>query len=367
MNDAVSGAKAGTNDQQRTAAVIGCGDVSSVHLAALATMPDVRLIAVCDVDPERRDTAANAYGVPGFSTHTELLETARPDVVHIATPHDQHVTVALDALAADVNVILEKPLAHTREDGQRIVVAAERNASKIAVCFQNRYNTPVRFVRERLESGELGRIQGASATVIWKRTAEYYRDRPWRGKWSTSGGGLLMNQAIHTIDLVQWLVGDVTRVRGGVATRFLDGAIEVEDTADLVLEHVGGARSVFYATLAAVVNEPVTIEVITDRATISLRGDATIHYDDGRVVTVAEPRVASGERAYWGTSHEALIRDFYDRLDDPEPFWLSPREAEKSLGIIQDVYDQAAPERRAVLNRQAAPERQSAPERRTHS
>jgi predicted dehydrogenase len=325
--------------------VIGCGDVSSVHFGAIERLRDVRLVGVCDPDRPRREAAAETHAVPGFGTHGELLAAVRPDVVHICTPHSEHVSIALDALAAGAAVILEKPLAHTREEGARLVEASAGRIPKIGVCFQNRYNEPVRFVRERLLSGDLGKILGASASVVWHRSAEYYADRPWRGRWSTSGGGLLMNQAIHTLDLLQWIVGDVTAVRGGAATRYLEGVIEVEDTADMVLEHRGGARSVFYATLANVVNEPVTLDIVTERAAISLRADATITHADGRVETAREARTATGERSYWGVSHEALISDFYDRLDDDEPFWISPAEAAKTLSIIQDVYDQSVPGR----------------------
>lgn len=331
--------------EARRAAVIGCGDISGIHLAALSEMPDAELVGVCDPDPDRLAAATAAYGVPGFATHAELLAAVRPDVVHICTPHDRHVPIALDALEAGVSVILEKPLGETREAGARLVEAAERSSAKIAVCFQNRYNEPVQFVRRELVSGGLGEIRGASATVIWSRDAAYYRNRPWRGTWSGGGGGLLMNQAIHTIDLLQWLLGEPVRVRGGVATRFLEGVIEVEDTADLVIEHAGGVRSVFYATLAHVANQPVDIEIVTEKATITLREEATVRYADGRVVTVAPSSTATGERAYWGLSHAALIRDFYDRLDDAEPFWISPRQAQISLGIIQDVYDQSVPDR----------------------
>jgi UDP-N-acetyl-2-amino-2-deoxyglucuronate dehydrogenase len=154
-----------------------------------------------------------------------------------------------------------------------------------------------------------------------------------------------MNQAIHTLDLMQWLIGDVASVSGGVATRLLADVIEVEDTADLVLQHVNGARSVFYATLANVVNDAVTIEIATQKATLSLRGTLTVQHSDGRVETVREREALAGGRDYWGASHELLIRDFYDRLNDPEPFWISPAEAQKTLETIQSVYDQSVPDR----------------------
>lgn len=327
----------------RTAAIIGCGDVSTIHIEALATMADTKIVAVCDTDQQRRAEAEKGLGVPGFTDHLALLDALRPDVAHICTPHNRHASLAVDFLERGVNVIVEKPLAHSVAEGDRLIQAAERSTAKIAVCLQNRYNTTAQAMHALLSSGELGAVRGASATVLWHRTADYYRARPWRGSWAGGGGGLLMNQAIHTVDLLQWLLGDVTAISGHAATRFLGDTIEVEDTAEFVAEHSGGARSVFYATLAHAVNAPVTIDVITEKATLRLRGDLTVSYTDGGVEVVAERQAPSGGRTYWGVSHEILIRDFYDRLEDPEPFWISPREAAKSLRIVQGIYRQSYP------------------------
>ncbi|WP_233199901.1 Gfo/Idh/MocA family protein [Cryobacterium sp. N22] len=326
-------------------AVIGCGDISALHFDAISELTGAELVAVCDVHPERLATAAAEHGVPGFATHAELFDTVRPDAIHICTPHHLHASIAIDALERGIHVVMEKPLAHSRAEGDLIVAAAEQGYAKIAVCFQNRYNAPVQAAAALLASGELGAVSGASATVMWYRAAEYYLDRPWRGRWATGGGGLLMNQAIHTLDLVQWLVGEVGEVRGNASTRTLGDTIEVEDTAEMVLEHLNGARSVFYATLANAVNAPVTIDIVTEKATLSLRGSLTVSHADGRVEVVEERAVAAGARSYWGVSHQLLIEDFYARLEEPEPFWISPVEAQRSLNIIQDVYDQTYPER----------------------
>jgi UDP-N-acetyl-2-amino-2-deoxyglucuronate dehydrogenase len=328
----------------RRAAVIGCGDVSVVHFDALESLLGVLLVGVCDTDPKRLATAVTTREVPGYGDHLTLLEEVRPDVVHICTPHNQHAAVAADCLERGVHVILEKPLAHTLDEGRRLVEVAERGSAKIAVCLQNRYNAGAQAMRRLLSSGELGKVLGCAATVLWHRSADYYLSRPWRGTWHGSGGGLLMNQAIHTVDLLQWLVGEVTAASGQVATRVLGDVIEVEDTAEFVLEYRCGARSVFYATLANVINAPVTLDIVTERATLHLRGDLEVNYSDGRIDRVPERRTATGGRAYWGASHELLIKDFYNRLDEDAPFWISPREAEKSLRIVKSIYQQTYPD-----------------------
>jgi UDP-N-acetyl-2-amino-2-deoxyglucuronate dehydrogenase len=321
-----------------TAAVIGCGDVSIVHFEAIAALPDSELVAVCDVDPDAAAHASARYGVPGFASHVELLAELRPDVVHITTPHDQHVQPAIDALAAGVHVVVEKPVAHTRDEAERLIAAAEQpGAPKIAVCFQNRYNATSQALAALLGSGELGTVLGGSATVCWHRTPAYYQSRPWRGEVDRSGGGVLINQAIHSVDLLQWLLGEVREVRGRASRLALEG-VDVEDTAQIVLDHEGGARSVFFATNANAVDSPVTCEIVTEAAELFLRRDLTVRYADGRVETVEERKVTSGGRGYWGVSHRLLIADFYARLAEPEPFWISPREAAKSLDILSRVY-----------------------------
>ncbi|ALV45962.1 dehydrogenase [Arthrobacter alpinus] len=326
-------------------AIIGCGDVATVHFEAIAAIAGAELVAVCDTDAGRLAAASAAHGVPGYSDVAALLDEVRPDVIHVCTPHNQHANPAIEALERGINVISEKPLASTLADGERLAAAAAASSARIGVCFQNRYNQAVVAMAARLASGEFGAVQGGSGTVMWSRTADYYRNRPWRGTWAGGGGGLLMNQAIHTLDLLQWMMGEVTAVSGHAATHALGDAIDVEDTAELVLTHANGVRSVFYATLANSVNAPITVDIVAEKATLQLRGDLTITHHDGRVEVVEERRAVSGGRDYWGVSHQLYIADFYAQLGQDGPFWINPDEALKTLRIIKDVYAQSYPER----------------------
>ena len=303
-------------------AVIGLGDVSVVHLAAIEKL-GVTLAGVCD---SRGD-------------HRAFLDEVRPDVVHICTPHDQHVPIALAALERGVNVLLEKPVAHTVEEADRLVAAAKDHPDlKIGVCLQNRYNLTAQAARSFLSSGELGAVIGGSASVLWHRDEAYYAARPWRGVRARSGGGVLINQAIHTLDLLQWLLGDVAGVAGSAARHGDIPGTDVEDTATLVLDHAGGARSVFFATVTNATDAPVTLDIAAERGTLHLRGDLTVTYDDGRTETVAELRPGGGGRSYWGASHELLIADFYRSLPEPEPYWIGPQEALKAQHLIDEIY-----------------------------
>lgn len=321
------------------AAVIGCGDVSVVHLEALAKLSGVTLAAVCDTDPVRAGAAAERWAAPAFADHRKMLDAARPDVVHVCTPHNRHVDTAIDCLRAGVAVLVEKPVANTVAEASRLIAAAaEHPHVRAGICLQNRYNAASRAAHDLLASGELGAVLGASATVMWHRDPAYYRSRPWRGRRSESGGGVLINQAIHTLDLLDWLLGEVVGIRGHAGRAFLDAVIDVEDTAHAVLDHAGGARSVFFATVANVVDAPVTIEIATERATLRIRGDLTVSYQDGRTATVAEPPAATGGRPYWGASHELLIADFYNTVHDPGPFWIDPAAGCRSLRVVHGIY-----------------------------
>ena len=278
-----------------------------------------------------------------------LLAATTPDVVHLCTPHHRHAALAAQCLARAVAVLVEKPLAHTLADGERLVRAAADSGAVLGVCFQNRYNDTARALREMLDSGDLGRVLGGRASVTWFRNAAYYARRDWRGRWATAGGGVLMTQAIHTLDLLQWYLGPVTDVRGTAATLALPGVIEVEDTAALRMQHRTAAgdpvSSVFHATNGDIENAPVTVEIRTARARVRLDTDLTVTYnsctqDDGRVEVVRPTTVASGERAYWGASHGLLIEDFYRHVRAGKHFWIDAPAAYETLRVIQAGYDQ---------------------------
>jgi UDP-N-acetyl-2-amino-2-deoxyglucuronate dehydrogenase len=324
-------------------AVVGCGDISAVHLDAILAAPDggVEPVGVCDVDATRRDAAADRAGCPAFADLTTLLDTVAPDVVHLCTPHHRHADLAAECLARGVSVLVEKPIAHALDDGERLAIAAEDSDAVFGVCFQNRYNDTARHLKDLLDQGELGRVLGARASVTWFRDTAYYTRRDWRGRWATAGGGVLMNQAIHTLDLLQWFLGPVTDVRGTAATLALPGVIEVEDTAALRMRHGDSVTSIVHATNGDVENAPAGIELVTERARVRLDTDLTVTHDDGRVEVVHPAAVASGEKAYWGASHGLLIDDFHRHVRAGKPFWIDAAAGLETLRVIQAVYDQS--------------------------
>jgi predicted dehydrogenase len=322
--------------------VVGCGDISSVHLAAIGDIDGAELVGVCDADGDRAEATAAAHGVPAYTEYERMFAALKPDVAHICTPHDQHAPVAIDGIDCGIHVVLEKPVANTLVQAQRVLDASRaRPDVKVAVCYQNRYNRAAQEAHRLIAGGHLGAVRGASASVAWHRTPEYYGRAPWRGQRARSGGGVLINQAIHTLDLLQWFLGPVANVGSRIGTFALGDVVDVEDTAQLVMDHENGSRSVLFATVANTVDSPVTIEIDTEHARLLIRGDLLVTYADGRTEVVEERRATPTGRAYWGVSHELLLADFYGTLDDPEPFWIGPAEGMASLAVLDQVYRDA--------------------------
>ena len=328
-------------DQRLRIAVIGCGDISAIHLEAITANPAAVLVAVCDAEYERAAGTAQRLGCNAYSDFPTMVDVERPDVVHICTPHHLHVGMAVECLRRNVDVVLEKPLATTVADGQAVADAAKASGAQLAVCFQNRYNDTSQALHAALQAGELGRVLGGRAGVAWFRDEAYYRQRPWRGSFATAGGGVLINQAIHTLDLLQWYLGPALEVDGQAARLFLPAPVEVEDTAMIRMLHEGGTTSIFHATNGHVANAPVFLELVGEKGTARLDTDLMLTGVDGTTRTVSEARTATGERSYWGASHARLIDDFYRHVRSGRPFWIDAAQAMQTLSIVTSVYEQS--------------------------
>lgn len=342
------------------AALVGCGNIGAVHQAALGELAGVELVALCDNDAARlaaarRSAASSARpgeGAAGFADFAELLAVTRPDSVHICTPHHLHAPMAAAALAAGARVLMEKPLAMDLAEGEALVRAWEESGLQAGLCFQNRYRPSVIAAKKLLEEGRYGRLLGIRATVAWHRDASYYASAPWRGRWATEGGGVLINQAIHTIDLVQWLGGGCLSSRAAGGNLTLGGVIEVEDSAIIAMELEGGARAMVFATNGHVEDAPVEIEIICEEARLRLVNDLVV-YKRTQARAGLPPVEAPGEslardeaspldacRAYWGSGHAPLFRDFYACLREGRAFGLDLRAGLASLAILDRAYAQ---------------------------
>lgn len=324
--------------------IIGCGSIAQVHLQNLATMPNIQIRALCDVLPERAQAAAKVYGGAVYSDYHELLARSDIDVVHLCTPHDCHAPMALDALRAGKVVLTEKPMASEVAHAQQMIREAD---GRLGVIFQNRWNKASIMAKNIVESGEMGELCALRGMVCWHRTPQYYQ-APWRGSWQHEGGGTLINQAIHTLDLMLWLGGDPESVRGAVSTDLLQDCIEVEDSAHFTVRMTNGRHGVFYATNANHIDAPVELELYFERGSLLIRGSSLWRRDETGEQLLFEPEVtATGAKAYWGLGHLPQFQDFYAALAQGEPLPVPGESAIKALLVLKSVY-RASEERRTV-------------------
>lgn len=212
-------------------AIIGCGAIHSCHVNALRQIPNVALRALVNTDSVKGLKLGMAYQCRFYQDYREMLLDDTLDVVHICTPHFEHKNMILAALNAGKHVFCEKPVVMNSSELADIMAAAAQATGKLGVCYQNRLNPTSLRIRKELEDGGLGKMLSIRAVLTWSRSGAYYTDSPWRGRLATEGGSLLINQAIHTLDLMQWFAGGVTRLKGVVDSGELTDVTEGEDSA----------------------------------------------------------------------------------------------------------------------------------------
>ncbi len=235
--------------QRVRTALVGCGKVGGIHAQALRELPESEFVAVCDSDPARAAAFAARYGTRAYTDIDALLGEARPQALLVCTPHPLHAGPVVRAAAAGVHALVEKPLAATLVDCDRMLEAARRAGTKLGVISQRRFYEPVQRMKAAIEAGKIGRpVLGVFSMFSWRDEA-YYRSDPWRGKWETEGGGVLVNQSPHMLDLLQWFMGDIEEISGCWAN-LNHPYIEVEDTALAMIRFAGGGLGSVAASLS---------------------------------------------------------------------------------------------------------------------
>ena len=275
--------------------LVGCGGVSKCHFNAINMLKNkgAELTAVADIVTDKADAKAQENSCKAYYDYVTMLNEEKPDVVHICTPHYLHVDMAVEALERDINVVLEKPCGTSVEGLKRLIEAEKASKGKLAVCFQNRYNSSVVFAKELIESKKFGEVKSARAIVTWRRDEDYYSSDAWRGTWEQECGGVLINQAIHTHDLMQYLCGKTTKtVEGHISNYHLKDYIEVEDTASVYFTYEDGTRAVYFATNASGDNSDPIVEIFCEKAVIRVEGSSVFKIADGVVTT---PKLASAK------------------------------------------------------------------------
>jgi len=264
---AVDSADASNQRAQLDVAVIGVGaNVFSMHAQALRGAQP-RLVGVCDINIAAAQRVAEDFGCPAFADHQAMLATTRPDVAIVLTPHPFHASLAIDCLSAGAHVLVEKPIADQVAEADRMIAAAHSAGRLLAVNLQHRTRAEIRTAKRLITSGQLGEIQRVEIVAIWTRTARYYAMAGWRGTWRGEGGGVLMNQSPHSLDLVSYLAGQPSRVVAW--NRTLYHSIETEDTSIAMLEWPNGALGTLFVSTAQA-GEPERLEIAGTRGILRL-------------------------------------------------------------------------------------------------
>lgn len=320
-------------------AIVGCGSIAQVHAEALSRLEGVQLCACADVRPERAQAMAKTYGCEAYSSLENLLEKENLDSLHICTPHYLHTPMAETALSKGTAVFTEKPPVISWKQWEQFQLLEEKGY--LSVCFQNRYNGSVQFIKNLLSSGKAGAILGARAFVTWARDSAYYTESGWRGNLETEGGGVLINQSIHTLDLLGELLGRASWAEARVANHHLKSVIQVEDTMEAYIDF-NGIPALFYATTAYAENSPVFIELCCEQGTLRMEETfVKCFWKDG----TQEEKDFSGPEAfgkgYWGSGHSRCIEEFYERLRRKEAPPMPPSAVKNTAELMLCLYESA--------------------------
>jgi len=301
-------------------AIVGCGSIARVHAAILSQQETADLRAFADIRPEQAEAMVQAYGGRAYSSLEELLRQEEIDVLHICTPHYLHTPMAKLAAEKGIHIFTEKPPVINESQWEEFRKLGEK--VRVGVCFQNRYNPSVRLLRQLLASGKPGQILGARAFVTWHREAPYYTESGWRGSLETEGGGALINQSIHTMDLLGQFLGRANKVDAALANHHLKGVIEVEDTFEANIDF-DGRPAIFFATTGHCTDSPVLVELVCENCVIRMEErEVTVRWKDGskEFHEPAAPVSPATGKAYWGASHGLCIGDFYRSVFSGTPF-----------------------------------------------
>lgn len=342
--------------------IVGCGAIYSTHADALRQIDGATLAGFYDIVPERAQAAAERYACPALDDLSDLY--ALCDVVVIATPSGMHADHGIHAARAGKHVVVEKPIDVTLAKAQSLVDECEKAGVKLATISQHRFANSIRRLREAAQGGELGTLLAGDAYIKWYRTQAYYDSGDWRGTWALDGGGCLINQGVHMIDMIQWAMGGVRSVQAQVRTAAHE--IEVEDIGQALVEYRNGAIGLIYGSTAFYPGMAERLEVHGKHGTAVVEGDriklwkadpvaAAQGLYGGGVMMQPTPSqhvadqneselVAASKEdasAKWGEQHRLQLEDFTRAvLDNREPF-VTGRAALEPLKIILSIYQSA--------------------------
>lgn len=330
------------------AGIVGCGTIAQIHAACLSNIEGVELVAAADIITEKAKALTKQYGGSAYASLKDMLEGEKLHVLHICTPHYLHVPMAITALREGYHVFMEKPPAMSYGEYEELKIAEMQSQGQLGLCFQNRYNPGSLQAGALIRQGITGNIIGGRAMVSWSREKEYYTESGWRGSLMTEGGGALINQAVHSLDLLTLFLGKPVTADAVMANHHLKGIIEVEDMMEAYIRYEGGAVGNFYATTAYCTNMPPLIELHCEKMNIRVEEMRAVCFDregkeiekDALPVSVNNQKIILG-KSYWGAGHLDCITDYYKALSEGKKIPIGLKETADTMQLMLAVYESA--------------------------
>lgn len=329
-------------------ALIGCGRIATNHIKAVLNN-HLELAAVCDILPEHMESLLAKHGLENdpsirrYTDYRQLLQEVQPQLVAIATESGLHAQIALDCIDAGVNVIVEKPMAMSIQDAEEIIRRSREKGVKVSACHQNRFNVAVQEMRRALEGGRFGKLSHGSIHVRWNRNKEYYDQAPWRGTWAQDGGAL-MNQCIHGIDLLRWMLGDEVEEVYGVTRQQFHHYLEAEDIGMAVVKFKNGAVGTIEGTTNVYPkNLEETLYLFGENGTVKLGGKSTNNIDvwDFADEGEADQKNKGLEEAtsnVYGNGHTSLYADVIDAIENDRAPYVDAVAGRNALEMVLAIY-----------------------------
>jgi UDP-N-acetyl-2-amino-2-deoxyglucuronate dehydrogenase len=337
------------------AGIVGCGNIFPMHAISVSKLPAVELVAVCDIKEDRAKAKAQEFNCKYYTDYKAMIDKEKLDVIHICLPHYLHPIVTIYAASKGVNILTEKPMSIKLKDAEAMVSAAKDNNVTLGVIFQNRYNPGSRLIKKTLQSGDLGKILSGKLSVTWNRSDEYYSKSDWKGTWEKEGGGVIIDQAIHTMDLMRWFVNsEIEYIDANINNR-THNVIDVEDSAEGVIKYRNGVMIGFYAMNYYTYDAPAELELHCEKGIAKMAADrATIKFNDGsELIADKNPNESfdygNGVKGYWGVSHIKQISNYYESLKEGRQPEIIGEEAFKTQRLICGIYDSGKQKHRIVF------------------
>lgn len=326
-------------------AIVGCGGIGPTHAKAVNSVPDAKLVAVCDIIAERAQNLAREYSCDWYEDYARMLERDDIDVVNVCTPSGLHAEQGIMAANAGKHVITEKPIDIDLKKIDKLILTCERRGVKLACIFQYRFTSSARKIKQALEEGRFGRLVFGVADIKWYRKQAYYDSADWRGTWALDGG-CLTNQGVHAVDLLSWFMGDIKSVEfSEIAT--LDHKMEAEDAGLAVLRFENGAWGLIEGSTAVYPGLPLKIEVCGTKGSAVWGGEELLYWKiEGEEEEVEAARAASTVGAADPSisslrGHDAQIADFVAAIKENRDPFVTGREARRAVHVLSEVYRKA--------------------------